>query len=172
MRDVHVIAGVLMPVPLVPRLRGPLAGRRCGPTSADWRAGPAPTAAGCCHAGRDASERVGKFNAGQKANAAFVAGMIPVMLVPPGSIMRWYDPLRVDIAYRTGATFVHDWTAIATWVVVAGHIVFALSDRASLRGMVTGRVARPGPRTATPGGRPRWRRRGRHAGRWCRGRCR
>ena len=59
-----------------------------------------------------------------------------------GVIMRWYDPLGVDITYRTGATFVHDWTAIATWLVVSGHIVFALSDRTSLRGMVTGRVAR------------------------------
>ena len=91
--------------------------------------------------GRDATGEVGKFNAGQKANAAFVAGMIPIMLAT-GVIMRWYDPLGVDIAYRTGATFVHDWTAIATWVIVAGHIVFALSDRMSLRGMVTGRVAR------------------------------
>ena len=67
--------------------------------------------------------------------------MIPVM-VATGAIMRWYDPLGVDIAYRTGATFVHDWTAIATWVVVAGHIAFALSDRTSLRGMITGRVGR------------------------------
>ena len=35
----------------------------------------------------------------------------------------------------------HDWVAIATWVVVAGHILFALGDRGSLRGMLTGRVS-------------------------------
>ena len=52
--------------------------------------------------GRDATGEVGKFNAGQKANAAFVAGMIPIMLAA-GVIMRWYDPLGVDVAYRTGA---------------------------------------------------------------------
>jgi formate dehydrogenase subunit gamma len=57
-----------------------------------------------------------------------------------GSIMRWYEPF--DITYRTGATFVHDWTAVATWVIVAGHIAFALSDTGSLRGMATGRVSR------------------------------
>ena len=91
--------------------------------------------------GREAGDRVGKFNAGQKANAAFVAGMIPIMLVT-GSILRWYDPLGVDLTYRTGATFVHDWTAIATWVVVTGHILFALADPVSLRGMLTGRVPR------------------------------
>ncbi|HEX6423862.1 MAG TPA: hypothetical protein VFZ79_10300, partial [Acidimicrobiales bacterium] len=77
--------------------------------------------------------------AGQKANAAFVAGMIPIMLVT-GSIMRWPEPF--DLTYRTGATFVHDWTAVATWVVVTGHILFAVSDAGSLRGMVTGRVTR------------------------------
>jgi formate dehydrogenase subunit gamma len=54
--------------------------------------------------------------------------------------MKWFEPFPVR--YRTGATFVHDWTAIATWVIVAGHILFALNDRTSLRGMLTGRVTR------------------------------
>ena len=89
--------------------------------------------------GREARDAVGKFNAGQKANAAFVAGMIPLMLVS-GSIMRWFEPFPVE--YRTGATFVHDWTAIFTWIVVAGHIGFALNDPGSLRGMLTGWVSR------------------------------
>jgi formate dehydrogenase subunit gamma len=65
--------------------------------------------------------------------------MIPVMIAS-GSIMRWFEPFPVQ--YRTGATFVHDWTAIATWLVIVGHISFALNDRWSLRGMVTGRVSR------------------------------
>jgi formate dehydrogenase subunit gamma len=140
LRDVHVVAGVLMPVPLVLAY----AGRWRAAVRADVRRLARWTRADrrwLLSRGRDATDEVGKFNAGQKANAAFVAGMIPIMLAT-GVIMRWYDPLGVDIAYRTGATFVHDWTAIATWVIVAGHIVFALSDRMSLRGMVTGRVAR------------------------------
>jgi formate dehydrogenase subunit gamma len=45
---------------------------------------------------------------------------------------------------------VHDWTAIATWVIVAGHILFALSDAGSLRGMVTGRVSRTWARDHHP----------------------
>ena len=53
---------------------------------------------------------MGKFNAGQKLNAIFVAGCIPVMLAT-GGIMRWFDPF--PLAWRTGATFVHDWTTLA-----------------------------------------------------------
>ena len=139
-RDVHVVAGVLMPVPLVLAY----AGRWRSSVRADVRRLARWTRADrrwLWSRGRDAGDRVGKFNAGQKANAAFVAGMIPVMLAT-GAVMRWYDPLGVDIAYRTGATFVHDWTAIATWVIVTGHIVFALADPLSLRAMVTGRVPR------------------------------
>jgi formate dehydrogenase subunit gamma len=89
--------------------------------------------------GRQAGDQVGKFNAGQKANAAFIAGMIPVMMAT-GSIMRWFEPF--PLSWRTGATFVHDWTAIVTWLVVAGHILVAFSQPQALRGMVLGRVAR------------------------------
>ena len=137
-RDLHVVTGLAMPVPLVLAY----AGRWRAAVRADVRRLSRWTRSDrrwLWSRGRDAGEAVGKFNAGQKANAAFVAGMIPVMVVT-GSIMRWYEPF--DITYRTGATFVHDWTAVATWVIVAGHIAFALSDTGSLRGMVTGRVSR------------------------------
>jgi formate dehydrogenase subunit gamma len=137
-RDTHVVAGLAMPVPLVLAY----AGRWRGSVRADIRRLGRWTRADrrwLWSRGRDATDAVGKFNAGQKANAAFVAGMIPIMVVT-GSIMRWYEPF--DITYRTGATFVHDWTAIATWVIVTGHILFALADTGSLRGMVTGRVTR------------------------------
>jgi formate dehydrogenase subunit gamma len=137
-KDVHVIAGLAMPVPLVLAYAGRWRTevrrefRRLGRwTRADRR--------WLRSRGWDATDQVGKYNAGQKLNAAFVAGMIPIMLAT-GSIMRWFEPFPVR--YRTGATFVHDWTAIATWVVVAGHILFALNDRMSLRGMLTGRVTR------------------------------
>jgi formate dehydrogenase subunit gamma len=137
-RDTHVVAGLAMPVPLV----AAYAGRWRAALRADIRRLGRWTRADrrwLWSRGREATEAVGKFNAGQKANAAFIAGMIPIM-VATGSIMRWNEPF--DITYRTGATFVHDWTAIATWFVVAGHIAFALSDAGSLRGMLTGRVTR------------------------------
>jgi len=137
-RDVHVVAGLAMPVPLLVAY----AGRWRSGVRADVRRLGRWTRADrrwLWSRGRDAGEQVGKFNAGQKANAAFILGMLPIMVVT-GSIMRWYEPF--DIGYRTGATFVHDWTAIATWLVVTGHILFALADPAALRGMLRGRVSR------------------------------
>jgi formate dehydrogenase subunit gamma len=137
-KDVHVVAGLAMPVPLVLAY----AGRWRAAVRADVRRLGRWTRADrrwLWSRGREARDQVGKFNAGQKANAAFVLGMIPVM-VATGAIMRWYEPF--DLRYRTGATFVHDWTAIVTWVVVTGHIAFALADRGSLRGMLTGWVSR------------------------------
>jgi formate dehydrogenase subunit gamma len=137
-KDVHVVAGLAMPVPLVLAY----AGRWRASVRADVRRLARWTAADrrwLVSRGREATGEVGKFNGGQKANAAFVLGMIPLMVVT-GSIMRW--PEAFDLSYRTGATFVHDWTAIATWLVVAGHVLIALSDPGSLRGMLTGRVTR------------------------------
>ena len=78
-----------------------------------------------------AAGRVAKFNAGQKLNAAFVAGAIPVMLAT-GSIMRWFKPF--PLSWRTGATFVHDWVFLALLVVVIGHIGKALADPTALEG--------------------------------------
>ena len=80
LRDVHVVAGVLMPVPLVLAYLG----RWRAAVRADVRRLARWTRADrrwLLSRGRDATGAVGKFNAGQKANAAFTAGMIPVMLV-------------------------------------------------------------------------------------------
>lgn len=80
---------------------------------------------------------IGKFNAGQKLNAAFTCGAILVMLGT--GLMLWYpDPWPVQL--RTGATFVHDWLALAFLVVVLGHLWFASRDGEARRGMRTGRV--------------------------------
>jgi formate dehydrogenase subunit gamma len=137
-KDLHVAFGLAMPVPLVLAYAGRWrAGVRADVRRlARWSAGDRRW---LLSRGRDATDEVGKFNGGQKANAAFVLGMIPLMVVT-GSIMRW--PEAFALTYRTGATFVHDWTAIATWVIVAGHIFIALCDPGSLRGMLTGRVTR------------------------------
>jgi cytochrome b subunit of formate dehydrogenase len=83
--------------------------------------------------------RLGKFNAGQKLNAAFTAGAILVMLAT-GAVMFWYKPW--PLRWRTGATFVHDWVAIAVFVAVLGHIAFATRDRESLSSMLWGGISR------------------------------
>ena len=147
-KDVHVIAGIAMPVPLILAYLGRWrwAVRNDIRRLARWSKADRRW---LWTRGLEGRDRVGKFNAGQKANAAFIAGMIPVMLAS-GSIMRWFEPFPLE--WRTGATFVHDWTAIATWLIVAGHVVFALADSVSLRGIVTGKV----PRTWAEAHHPVW----------------
>jgi len=91
--------------------------------------------------------RLGKFNAGQKLNAAFTAGAIVVML-GTGVILRWYHPW--PLSWRTGATLVHDWLAVAIVIVVLGHIRFALADPEALRSMIHGRVTRAWAKRSAP----------------------
>jgi formate dehydrogenase subunit gamma len=81
--------------------------------------------------------RVGKFNAGQKLNAAFTLGAIVVMLMT-GALMFFSSHFTDDL--RTGATFVHDWLALAVAVVVGGHSYMAFSDATARLGMRTGSV--------------------------------
>jgi formate dehydrogenase subunit gamma len=82
---------------------------------------------------------VGKFNAGQKLNAAFTGGAILVML---GSGIMLFWPGSWPLSLRIGATFTHDWIAIAIVIVVLGHIAYALRDPDARRGMRTGTVPR------------------------------
>jgi formate dehydrogenase subunit gamma len=80
---------------------------------------------------------VGKFNPGQKLNAAFIAGAVLVM-VGTGVLMRFGTALSV--VWRTGATFVHDWLTLAIVIVLAGHLWFASRDPIARAGMRTGSV--------------------------------
>ncbi|MER6812834.1 cytochrome b/b6 domain-containing protein [Spirillospora sp. NPDC000708] len=82
---------------------------------------------------------VGKFNAGQKLNAAFTAGAILVML-GTGEVLTFPGPW--PDRWRTGATFVHDWLFVIILIVVVGHLWEALRDPGALGGMLTGRVDR------------------------------
>ena len=88
---------------------------------------------------RELALPVGKFNAGQKLNAAFQCGAILVM-AGTGTLM-WF-PHLVGVSARTGATFVHDWLALAIGFVVLGHVWFAVNDRQARAGMRTGWVTR------------------------------
>jgi formate dehydrogenase subunit gamma len=87
---------------------------------------------------RDGTIPVGKFNAGQKLNAALSGGAVIVLL---GTGMLMYFPNLARLSWRTGATFVHDWFALAVGLLVIGHISYAVRDPESRRGMRTGLVS-------------------------------
>jgi formate dehydrogenase subunit gamma len=133
---VHVWCGYALPVPLLLALfsaayRADL--RRLNRFSAgDWRwLGPG--------AARRRLVEVGKFNAGQKLNASLTGGAILVLL-GTGTLMFFTHLVR--LSWRTGATFVHDWTAVALGLLVAGHVYRAATDPEARRGMRTGIVSR------------------------------
>ncbi|MFF3562765.1 cytochrome b/b6 domain-containing protein [Streptomyces sp. NPDC002574] len=79
----------------------------------------------------------GKFNAGQKLYAAFAAGAVLVML---GTGLLMMFPHLTAVVWRTGATFVHDWLALAVAFAVAGHWWMAAHDPEARQGMRTGFV--------------------------------
>lgn len=144
--QVHLYVGLSLPLPLLLGLAGSWGrglrsdvSRINGWTEADmqWLRGLVDTASGRRQAAL--RPRLGKFNAGQKLNAAFVAGGGLVML-GTGAILRWYVPF--PLSWRAGATFVHNWLAFAFAVVIVGHIALALADRGALRAMFGGRVSR------------------------------
>lgn len=147
-KDVHVISGLLLPVPLLLAYAGRWRTglrrdvRRLARWSTDDRRW-------LLSLGRRGKARMGKFNAGQKLNAIFVAGAIPVMLAT-GVIMRWFEPF--PLAWRTGATFVHDWLALMLLVVIVGHIAKALADPVALRAIWRGTV----PARHVEAHHPRW----------------
>lgn len=135
-RDIHVVAGLLLPLPWLVV--------RWGVRSAALRSDVRRLARWDGHdrrwlvsLGRDPFARMGKFHPLQKLNAAFTAGSIPVML-GTGVVMRWFRPFPLE--WRVGATFVHDWVSLLLFVVVAVHIAKALADREALGGMWGGTV--------------------------------
>lgn len=121
-RDVHVVVGLVLPVPLLVALTV----ARTPALTADLRRlerwPSRPRYPGHRHPAAQ------KFTNGQRAFAAIAVGSIPVML-GTGAVMRWFAPFPLD--WRTGATFVHDWLAVAFFVLVAGHTVLGARRLAS-----------------------------------------
>ena len=147
-KDVHVIAGLCLPVPILlalPGRRGRALRRDLGALnrfSADdlrWLRS----------RGADPTVRLGKFNPGQKLNTAFVGAAL-VTLLATGLVLRFFTPF--PLAWRTGATFVHDWTSLALALAITAHIWLAVADPDALRGMVSGKV----PPWWARQNRPRW----------------
>ncbi|MCU1454386.1 MAG: fdnI [Acidimicrobiales bacterium] len=136
--NIHVISGLALPVPFVAVLLGRWRrgfvrdAKRLGRfLDDDWRwLRRRPR--------RSGRLRIGKFNAGQKVNAVLVAGLLPVMLLS-GAVMQWNQ--RFSDAWRTGATFVHDWGFLALFVLTVAHIAKALAEPVLLRSMVRGWVS-------------------------------
>ncbi|MFI9244474.1 cytochrome b/b6 domain-containing protein [Streptomyces sp. NPDC053086] len=148
---VHEYAGVALPVPVLLGLasrafRGDLRFlNRFGPHDRVW------LRAALRRDKRHASRPAGKFNAGQKIYAAWIAGATLVMLGT--GLMMWFTHLT-PLMWRTSATFVHDWLSLTIGVVLAGHIGMALGDPEARRGLRTGTVTEDWARREHPLWRP------------------
>jgi formate dehydrogenase subunit gamma len=146
-RDVHVIAGLALPIPIVVGLVGRWGGAlrrdlgRINRWIADDRR--------WLRRRTRATARLGKFNPGQKLNATFFGAAI-VLMFATGIVLKWFD--LFPLSMRTGATFVHDWLALGIWIAVTAHILFALRDPDALRSMWRGTISARWARTK----RPRW----------------
>ncbi|MFD4713788.1 cytochrome b/b6 domain-containing protein [Streptomyces sp. NPDC058430] len=88
---------------------------------------------------RSGPRPAGKFNAGQKLYAGWLAGAVLVMLGT--GLLMWFTSVA-PLTWRTGSTFVHDWLSLALGIVVAGHIAKAWADPEARLGMRTGSVGR------------------------------
>ncbi|UQX00062.1 cytochrome b/b6 domain-containing protein [Streptomyces sp. RerS4] len=133
---VHEWSGIALPVPFLlgtasRAFRGDLRVlNRFGPHDRVWlrsalrRRGPRPA---------------GKFNAGQKVYAAWLAGA--VLVLAGTGLPMWFTGLA-PLVVRGGAAFVHEWLALAVGLVLAGHIGKAWGDPEARRGLRTGFVGR------------------------------
>jgi formate dehydrogenase subunit gamma len=134
--NIHVWSGVALPIPLIISLAGPW-GERLRQDVRRFNLWTAAELRWLWSLGRRSVPDPDKFNPGQKLNALFIAGSIVVML-GTGLILKWYR--FFPLSWRTGATFVHDVLALGIFIVVFGHIVFAVTHRDALRSMFRGWV--------------------------------
>ncbi|MFF4273876.1 cytochrome b/b6 domain-containing protein [Streptomyces sp. NPDC001536] len=136
---VHEWSGLALPVPVLAglasrRFRADLRLlNRFGPHDRIW------LRAALRRDKRPSARPAGKFNAGQKIYASWIAGATLVMLGT--GLLMWFTHLT-PIQWRTSATFVHDWLALTIGIVLAGHIGMALGDPEARRGLRTGTVSR------------------------------
>jgi formate dehydrogenase subunit gamma len=145
--DIHLWTGVALPVPVIVSVLGPWGTqmrrdlRRINVWTKD-------EVAWLRAFGQRAPKVIDKFNPGQKLNAIFIGGSIVIMLAT-GCILKWFR--FFPVSWRTGATFVHDVLAFAIFVVVAGHILLAVTHWDSLRSMIKGWVSEEWAARHAPG---------------------
>jgi formate dehydrogenase subunit gamma len=133
--EIHVYVGLAIPAPLLVGALGPW--RKA--LLADLRRlnhWPSGEARWFKPGGR--RPRIGKFNPGQKLNAALLGGAL-LLMIGTGILMRWASPSL--LRFQRGATTVHDLGFVLIGVLVAGHIVMALTHPEAMRSMVHGRVS-------------------------------
>ncbi|HVV36506.1 MAG TPA: cytochrome b/b6 domain-containing protein [Acidimicrobiales bacterium] len=137
LKDVHVFASLLLVVPLALGAAAGRSGRGLRAdlvelsrwSTTDWR----------WLRRRTRGVPAGKFNGGQKLATALFAGLFTMQLLT-GLLM--FRPNAFPDAWRTGATFVHDWAYIGLAIVTVGHILKALSEGELLQSMLGGMVSR------------------------------
>ncbi|MFF4119843.1 cytochrome b/b6 domain-containing protein [Streptomyces sp. NPDC001714] len=148
---IHECAGLALPVPVILGLASRAFRRdlgflnRFGPHDKLW------LHAALSRDKRPSSRPAGKFNAGQKIYANWIAGATLVMLAT--GLLMWFTHLT-PLMWRTSATFVHDWLALTIGIVLAGHIGMALGDPEARRGLRTGTVSRQWAKREHPLWRP------------------
>ncbi|MEU2622364.1 cytochrome b/b6 domain-containing protein [Streptomyces sp. NPDC007157] len=148
---VHECAGLALPVPVLLGLASRAFRRdlgflnRFGPHDRLW------LRAALSRDKRPSSRPAGKFNAGQKIYANWIAGATLVMLAT--GLLMWFTHLT-PLMWRTSATFVHDWLALTIGVVLAGHIGMAMADPEARRGLRTGKVSKEWAKREHPLWRP------------------
>ncbi|MEV6770338.1 cytochrome b/b6 domain-containing protein [Nocardia sp. NPDC051030] len=136
---IHEWSGVLLPVPVLlglfsPAFRADLRRlNRFAPYDRRWLSA---VRRGLT---KPADRPAGKFNAGQKLYAGWIAGAVLVMMST--GLLMWFIHLLPAIS-RTSAIFVHDVFAWSIAAVLAGHIRKAFQDPEARRGMRTGHVDR------------------------------
>lgn len=143
--SLHIYVGLALPVPLLIGLAGPwrrvMAAdlrrlNRWEPGEWRWFRRSRPD---------ESRPLLGKFNPGQKLNAALLGGALLVML-GTGIVMRW-SPKPFPLFAATGATFVHDSGFLLIAILVLGHVAMALAHPGALKSMLTGRTPRSAPPT-------------------------
>lgn len=144
--NIHVYTGLALLVPLVVGVAGPWRERLVRDlrrfdrwTRADWD--------WFHRKARRSGLPAGKFNGGQKAEAAFLGSGMVVMLAT-GVLMRFAPVSWIE--WQQGATLVHDVGFIAIGLAVLGHIYYALNRPEQLSSIVRGRVPRVWATKHTP----------------------
>ena len=145
--EIHLWTGVALPVPILVALAGPW-GRQMRRDLRRINVWTRDELEWLRALGYRAPKVIDKFNPGQKLNAIFIGASIVVMLAT-GFVLKWFR--FFPVSWRTGATFVHDVLALAIFVVVFGHILFAVTHRGSLRSMFKGWVTESWASRHAPG---------------------
>jgi formate dehydrogenase subunit gamma len=139
MVTLHEWSGILLPVPLLlgtlsPEFRADL--RRLNRFAAydrEW------LRAAVRRLTSPGARPAGKFNAGQKLYAGWIAGAVLVMMTT--GLLMWFSRVLPAVS-RTSAIFVHDCLAWVLVIVLYAHMRKAAKDPEARRGMRTGFVSR------------------------------